>query len=219
MPSLYRLSKKEGKSRETAIRRWPKVVSLSSSAALQLVIQGATSSYYILKPAPYSTGMALPNSRLFALRIARSRRLLHINHHTRVHLRLPIRRALSTSHPHPQEQQPSKSTSITPRQKYEELLTHSTLRVDAHQQRIVDKLQRLWLNLQDYDPPRVPEPIIPSRVSSVSLSRVDLSSELIVIRALISGAHQSPLSRCPLSPPHLQRGYTSTAMLERENQC
>lgn len=57
------------------------------------------------------------------------------------------------------------TASIDPQHRYEQLVKDKKIRSDDHQQRIIDKLQRLYSQLESYNPPNVPEPKAPSAVS------------------------------------------------------
>jgi predicted ATPase len=64
-------------------------------------------------------------------------------------------------------------SSVDPQRRYEQLVDSRTLRSDEHQQRIIDKLQQLHSVLQGYDPPSLPEPKLPSKVSKANLHYCD----------------------------------------------
>lgn len=56
---------------------------------------------------------------------------------------------------------------VDPIRRYEHLVETGGLRADPHQRTIIEKLQRLWTDLKDYDPGDIPnqsEEISPSFV-------------------------------------------------------
>lgn len=59
---------------------------------------------------------------------------------------------------------------VDPISRYDHLIETGVLKPDSHQRTIIEKLQRLWTDLKDYDPGEIPtqtEELSPSFVSSV----------------------------------------------------
>lgn len=58
---------------------------------------------------------------------------------------------------------------LDPITRYDHLIETGVLKADSHQRTIIEKLQRLWGDLKDYDPGEIPsqtEEISPSFVSN-----------------------------------------------------
>jgi hypothetical protein len=74
--------------------------------------------------------------------------------------------------------------SADPMTRYEYLVEKGTLKPDDHQKGIIQHLQRLWKNLQDYDPGSIPPEeteIKPSFVSDQSASCVAVPDNLLSV--------------------------------------
>lgn len=115
-------------------------------------------------------------------------------------------------------------THVDPITRYEHLVATGVLKADDYQKGIIQKLQRLWTDLKDYDPGPLPPESTKSHPSFVSLNPSFSAALSCPTKQLWYSSANSSLANLqhpnqPSPQPKSQKVYTSTVQSEQAKQC